>query len=141
MQSRHLSIYSHLESLQTHCSVILLYVEWSVVSYSLSECYWSSYGFNLSLSASLSTPHIILIHFLQHILSVYSKRNAHLIPNFLRPPWGRGAKKCPWSISIIIHVNFWPPGGPPKNSELNVCFFWNRLCIHNLQSFSSRDLI
>ncbi len=24
--------------------------------------------------------------------TVYSKRNAHLIPNFLWPPWGRGVK-------------------------------------------------
>ena len=39
--------------------------------------------------------------------TVYSKRNAHLIPNFCVAPL--------------------PLGGATKNSEINVHFFWNRL--------------
>ena len=72
--------------------------------------------------------------------SVYSKRNAHLIRNFLWPRGGGGPK-----IQMVDYVNgsskstnwmFGPPppvGGHKKNSELNMCFFWNRLYIDILQ--------
>ena len=76
---------------------------------------------------------VIQANFTDH--TVYSKRNAHLIPIFFVPPWWRGAKihmvnyvngRTP--IYIIDHVNFCPPPqGGHKKLELNVRFFWNRL--------------
>ncbi len=57
--------------------------------------------------------------------AVYSKRNAHLISIFFVAPLMEGGAK----IYMVDYVS--SPGGPQKNSELNVCFFWNRLYILN----------
>ncbi len=86
-------------------------------------------------------------------ITVYSKRNAHLIPKSFVAPLGQGGIK----IHMVDYVNgnsthaqffmlhnrpceFLAPlsqgGGPQKNLELNVRFFWNRLYF---QGFIARN--
>ena len=65
------------------------------------------------------------------VYSLCQKKRTFKSEFFRGPPAGGGPKfhmvDYVTPIYIIDHLNFWPPWGPRKNSELNVHFFWHRL--------------
>ena len=107
----------------------------------LSLLVWNFYRFVCDLYST------IIIYY--QWSTVYSKRNAHLIPIFFVAPWGRGAKNSHgrlWKkmsmyrapIYIIDLVNFWPPSprGVTKKIGIKCAFLLTQTVVVYLITWS-----